>query len=127
MAAAPHPHLASLEALWAAPLHEVAALLLHWTFSAQLATDPYPAVGEHVPEGMVIDSLPETRVHGLVTMGPQFSAARQVVREAMALLEVNGLIYRTWNSNGQSTLHLTRRGHAAVASGDPAAAMTVSR
>jgi hypothetical protein len=52
-------------------------------------------------------------------MGPQFATARQIVREALALLEVNLLVCRIYTSNGSDAVRVTRRGHVAVRSGNP--------
>ena len=127
MAAQPPSCLVSLQAAWEAPLAEVAAALLALTFGPELAKgEPYPTVSGEVPITGMLDALPETRQRGFFQSGPHVGAARQVAQEAVALLEVNLLVVRQFFSD-HSMLCLTRRGHAALSAGDPAAAMTVAR
>jgi hypothetical protein len=121
---APPPFLVSLQALWEAPLDEVAATLLQAVAGPMLDGEPYPAVHEALFDRAVLDALPETRTRGLINRGPEFDMAHQVVREALALLEVNLLVYRLTSSD---SMHLTRRGHVALRSGDVRSAMTIAR
>jgi hypothetical protein len=72
----------------------------------------------------VLDVLPKPQGGGFISISPEIGAARQVVGEALALLEVN-LLHRRWG--GSDSVRLTRRGHAAIASGDVLGAMTVAR
>ena len=111
---APPPFLASLQALWEAPLDEVAATLLAAVAGPMLDRDPYPTITDALFDDAVIKTLPETSNRGVVAMGPEFGMARQVVREALALLEVNLLVYRF----GTDAVRVTRRGHTAIRSGD---------
>ena len=113
---APPPFLASLQALWEAPLDEVAATLLAAVAGPMLDADPYPTISEALFDQAVINALPETRDRGFIAVGPEFGMARQVVREALALLEVNLLVYRFDTTS--DAVRLTRRGHTAIRSGD---------
>jgi hypothetical protein len=115
---APPPFLASLQALWEAPLDEVAATLLYAVAAPKLDADPYPTLTEGAFDQIVLDTLPETRTRGFIAMGPEFATARQIIREAIALLEVNLLVTRIYTSTGSNGVTLTRRGHAAIRSGD---------
>jgi hypothetical protein len=116
---APPPFLASLQAFWEAPVDEVASTLFMAVAGPLLDADPFPTIAEGKFDLAVLDVLPETRQRGIFAMGPEFSTARQVVREALQLLEVNLLIYRLYSSNGSDAVRVTRRGHAAIRSGNP--------
>ena len=102
----------------------MAASLLVAVVGPMLAKDPYPLVNDSVFESAVLDALPRAPSRGFISMSPEIGGTRQVVGEAIALLEVN-LLVRRWG--GSDSTRLTRRGQAAITSGDVLGAMTVAR
>lgn len=119
------PCFASMAAYGASPLPDVAATLL-WVSFAQRLAEPWPVVTSGTVEEAVMSSIPGLRT-GFVTVSPDIAAARQITREALQLLELNALVMARHDADGQTAYLLTRRGRAALQTGDIVGAMTVIR
>lgn len=119
------PCFASIQAYAGSPLPDVAATLL-WVSFAQRLAEPWPVVTGGTVEESVMSTIPGLRT-GFVSMSPDIGTARQITREALQLLELNALVMVRHDMDGQAAYLLTRRGRAALQTGDIVGAMTVVR
>jgi hypothetical protein len=109
----------SLTALYQADLRDLAAAVL-WVGCAQTLASPVPELSMLKIQKMLRGSIPELAPAYWSKGSPQGIAARNVLYEAMQVLQRNGLVLWRYEDAGhlQETITLTRAGRAAILSGD---------